>query len=332
MSMDSDVPIALAGVFGALSVALMLLRLTMRTRQGQSLLLSDYLTIVCIGLIMARTAFITVILAWGNSDLEESVTAMSSTEIYRRRIGSKLTLVNRVVYNIYLWLQKSVVLLLCQRILCGLRWPERIIKVCWAFLVASFVAVQVTTFTDCSPLRLYWQVMPPPGPCIDGHAQLLTLIAMNITTDTMLMLLPMPWLLRLKTSRTRRCQLVGLFSIGLLLIAVAIIRLPYFIDNTDQVYRHTWGSVEAFLSALAANIPTLFTLRQRRKKDYPPYYSSSPGGHEGRRGVTRSPTSGEGILVTSIVQLEFMGFNAQKSPISNGFVRQDSDAWVVCDK
>ncbi len=61
----------------------------------------------------------------------------------------------------------------------------------------------------------------------------------------------------------RRLSLIGLFSIGFLLIAIAFVRLPIYGSGTSQVNRNTWGSVEAFASAFVANVPTLFALRHK---------------------------------------------------------------------
>lgn len=38
------------------------------------------------------------------------------------------------------------------------------------------------------------------GDCVKANTQLVTLVALNITTDAMLILLPMPWLLRVRKS------------------------------------------------------------------------------------------------------------------------------------
>lgn len=65
----------------------------------------------------------------------------------------------------------------------------------------------------------------------------------------------------------RRLQYIALFSIGLLLIAIAIVRLPYYTSSTAQVNRNTWGSVEEFFAAFVANVPTLFTLRKDPYKE-----------------------------------------------------------------
>jgi hypothetical protein len=62
-----------------------------------------------------------------------------------------------------LWIQKSVVLLLYKQMLSGLPRPALIINACWIVLFGTYVAVLVTCFSECRPLRLYWQVQPDPG-------------------------------------------------------------------------------------------------------------------------------------------------------------------------
>lgn len=60
-------------------------------------------------------------------------------------------------------MQKSIVLLMCRHIVRGLPFPEQIIKMYWFLLFATWITVEVTCFTDCSPVHLYWQVVPNPG-------------------------------------------------------------------------------------------------------------------------------------------------------------------------
>ncbi|KAL6236041.1 hypothetical protein BDW75DRAFT_124454 [Aspergillus navahoensis] len=266
--MKEDLPttLALVGVFGGLSILLMATRLFMRRYRKQDFILSDYLTMVCIVFVLARSALTTVVLLWGNNNMTRPALNITETEIHHRTVGSKFTLANRAVYNTYLWIQKSNVLLLCERVLTGLPEPEMIVKVYWAVLLGSLAAVMGTTFGECRPAHLYWQVVPDPGDCVKANIQLVTLVALNITTDAMLILLPMPWLLRVRKSWLKRLQYVLLFSVGLLLIAIAIVRLPIYSSGTAQVNRNTWGSVEEFFAAVAANVPTLFTLRKDPNK------------------------------------------------------------------
>ena len=63
----------------------------------------SYLTMVAIFCMVGRSAFTTVVLLYQNNNMSKSFRAkhvFTPEEIYRREIGSKLTLVNRVVYNV----------------------------------------------------------------------------------------------------------------------------------------------------------------------------------------------------------------------------------------
>ncbi len=52
---------------------------------------------------------------------------------------------------------------LYRRLLFGVYWAEVTMKFYWGILAATYVVVQVVTFTECHPLYLYWQVLPDPG-------------------------------------------------------------------------------------------------------------------------------------------------------------------------
>lgn len=62
-----------------------------------------------------------------------------------------------------IWLQKCVVMILYKRMLAGLHWADMVMKIYWAVLGASYIVIQVVTFTDCKPVHLYWQLIPNPG-------------------------------------------------------------------------------------------------------------------------------------------------------------------------
>jgi hypothetical protein len=110
-----------------------------------------------------------------------------------------------------------------------------------------------------------------PGTCSEALGQLIILGALNIFTDVLLILLPMPALFEIRRSFPAKLRLFSLFSVGLFLVAITIIRLPLnFNHGMYQVNRTTWASVESFAAAFVANIPTLYTLRKREKVTPPP--------------------------------------------------------------
>lgn len=100
MDEDTKRTIILVYVFGFLTVCLMTLRLVMRKVRSQSFNLSDYLTMCAIVFTLGRSAMTTVVLLWGNNNVDDRDThVFTHEEIYQRTIGSQLTLANRVVYN-----------------------------------------------------------------------------------------------------------------------------------------------------------------------------------------------------------------------------------------
>lgn len=62
-----------------------------------------------------------------------------------------------------LWLQKLVLLDLYRRLIRDLPFEKMLIRSYLLVFFASYVAAQVTTFSECSPVRLYWQIFPDPG-------------------------------------------------------------------------------------------------------------------------------------------------------------------------
>ncbi|KAK2737035.1 hypothetical protein FQN57_000484 [Myotisia sp. PD_48] len=240
-------------------------RLIMRKVRNQVFTLDDYLTMFAIGCVMWRTSVVPVVTVYGTNSLsisEREAINWTKEEVFRRTVGSRLALANRVVYQTYLWVQKTIVLLLYERMFDFLTWPNRIIKLCWIALAGSYLAALVATFTDCFPVYLYWQVLPDPGPCVEGETQLWARVGTNVATDTILIALPLPLLMGLRQSLMLRLQLIGLFSIGITLIIIALLRMPA-VRNTDQITRNMLGSLELFFAAFVANVPTLYTLRRR---------------------------------------------------------------------
>ncbi|KAH2976498.1 hypothetical protein KXW58_006770 [Aspergillus fumigatus] len=62
-----------------------------------------------------------------------------------------------------LWIRKSVVLPLYDQLFSTLPLATLITKTYCAALLATYLAVQATSFVDCRPLQLCWQVVPDPA-------------------------------------------------------------------------------------------------------------------------------------------------------------------------
>ncbi|QLI68478.1 uncharacterized protein G6M90_00g030190 [Metarhizium brunneum] len=152
--MDSDNEadiLILTAVFGFASTLFMVLRLAIRKIKKRPLDISDYLTLIAIACVQARTALTTVVVLWGNNNDYLFDEHPDPTEIYHL---------------------KAVVLLFYRRIFSVLPAAARIIAIYWIVLCATYLAAQAACVLDCVPLRLYWQVVPnPAAETIKIHAE-----------------------------------------------------------------------------------------------------------------------------------------------------------------
>lgn len=83
----------------------------------------------------------------------------------------------------------------------------------------------------------------------------------------MLLVLPIPLVVSLKTIWQRKAQLIALFTLGIFIIAITIIRLPINASNKDsQINRTTWASTELLTAALVVNAPTIYGLWNKRRQ------------------------------------------------------------------
>lgn len=83
----------------------------------------------------------------------------------------------------------------------------------------------------------------------------------------MLLILPIPLVVRMKAAWKLKIQLYTLFLLGVFIIAITIIRLPINALNKDsQVNRSTWASTELLAAALVVNAPTLYGMWNQNRK------------------------------------------------------------------
>ncbi|PYI32266.1 hypothetical protein BP00DRAFT_158743 [Aspergillus indologenus CBS 114.80] len=197
-------------------------------------------------------------------------------------LKNKMLVAHQAIFRAYLWGQKAVVLLFISRVLEGLAWPFIFVRISWAILLLSFGAVELEMFMVCDYRK--------KKPCLGRVGNLVAYILLNGLTDLMLIVLPLPWLIRVKRPWHRRLQLIALFSVGFLCIIATILRAPIHGDTQDLVGQGYWTAVEFIASAIVANFPTLYSLRRARKPETP-IYPDNP--YPARRGGSkiRSATS-----------------------------------------
>jgi len=91
--------------------------------------------------------------------------------------------------------------------------------------------------------------------------QLLVFSIFNMITDIMLIILPLPQLIKIQRPMAAKLQLIALFLIGFSIVAVTLTRL---LLNVIVLGRsgasHNIANVEIFFAAVVANTPTIYGL------------------------------------------------------------------------
>jgi hypothetical protein len=116
-----------------------------------------------------------------------------------------------------------------------------------AYTIAFFFA---TTF-QCVPISHAWTQWDGlhEGKCNDIHLQGWIAAAINIALDTIVMILPLRHLAILNMSLKKKLMVMAMFSVGIFVIVVSVIRLYSLIHfaNTENI---TWNYVDAGLWSL----------------------------------------------------------------------------------
>lgn len=107
----------------------------------------------------------------------------------------------------------------------------------------------------------------------------------------MLLVLPIPLVVSLKTPWQRKIQLYALFTLGIFIIAITVIRLPININNKDlQTNRTTWASTELLTAAIVVNAPTIYGMWNKRRQKKSSGKSTNPSGLHYYGGCTHAST------------------------------------------
>lgn len=200
-----------------------------------------------------------VILLDGTNNVQ--IKGLTAHQIHLRSIGSRLVLASRIFYAMFIWVSKVTVSEFLKR-LARASWKQshqRGLYFIRIFLVVTFCVVFITTLSECQPFDHYWQVTPDPGPrCRQGFAQLISMGAADIVTDILLVIWPIPIIVRSRMPLKRKLSTVILFSLSLILIGITGTRVPMVISHQGrQQYRTVWASVEILASAAVSNAVVL---------------------------------------------------------------------------
>ncbi|KAJ5691369.1 hypothetical protein N7488_012104 [Penicillium malachiteum] len=149
------------------------------------------------------------------------------------------------------------------------------------FVTLSVVILTPMAIWQCVPISAIWSFNRGDARCLSISGVAYASAAVNIATEVIILILPVPLLRTLRTSTTQKIALYMLFGCGIIVIAVASARIPslsHVEDTQDPTFLNAgvvyWTAAEtavAHLCAAALAIRPLYVslrdlLRRRRAR------------------------------------------------------------------
>ncbi|KAH8675278.1 hypothetical protein BX600DRAFT_431868 [Xylariales sp. PMI_506] len=147
--------------------------------------------------------------------------------------------------------------------------------ICHIFIgvVAAFgISCWVSTGFNCIPISYMWESWDGlhTGTCMDTSLQALALAGVNMSLDVIIMLLPIPQLLKLQMNNRRKLGIILMFTTGVFVTICSIVRLHTIMQfgnstnpTLDYVPLAVWSLVEIDVGVMCACMPGIMALLQR---------------------------------------------------------------------
>lgn len=128
---------------------------------------------------------------------------------------------------------------------------------------------------QCTPISYAWHAWSSQshGRCVNIQAVTIAQACLNLALEVILVALPMPTLYKLKTTVRKKLQILLLFSLGLILVVVCILRIAALIQDygVANITWHAWeqglwDAAEVYVSIICVCLPAFKVFCENVKK------------------------------------------------------------------
>ncbi|CZT24094.1 uncharacterized protein RCC_09811 [Ramularia collo-cygni] len=222
----------------------------------------DYTVLVCYMLAIGMVAFHFVLVANGSGQDFFNLTIPKITNFLF------YFYIDQALYAPAIFVSKASMVLLYMR-----TWPSYgqwtlFRSICWVTLACIIIATVVGEFIGifyCSPISVAWSLDKEErkDKCVDLATQAFAVAAVSIFLDIVVLMLPISKLVELPISVRQKFALCSVFMAGVIVTALAIVRLNYIsavdADILNVTYEFSiigmWTMVEVLLSVICVCMP-----------------------------------------------------------------------------
>jgi len=246
--------------------------------------IDDWLMLLGLGLYTATIVSLNVIASGGGSNLYDpaqegpgSPHPFSEAETEERIYGSKIVIVSEQSMLNTIYVLKVCVLLIYTRLTLGLA-AQRFVRYLAVYVGLGWLATEITFFTACRPFSGYWG-MPPPNPqCTTYEHYAIVQACFNISSDLMMLFIPLTLVLRLQLPWRRKIVLVFIFGLGIFVIIAALLTKIFNLSDVWSTVYMLWYTREASVAVYVSNLPMIWPVL---REWFPFLRSLNPAAHLG---------------------------------------------------
>ncbi|CAN9310184.1 unnamed protein product [Alternaria sp. RS040] len=163
------------------------------------------------------------------SNMAEALSAVNST--------MNLISVASIIYCPFLASAKLSLLFFYLR-LSHIQWFRLCVYASMFLVVGYNIALVFPLIFACTPFRRNWDVTITEGSCIDRTPLYMATAVLNMATDILLLILPIPMVVKLQMPRVQKAGLICIFGVGSLLIEANLVIVTGCLPTMRLFFRH----------------------------------------------------------------------------------------------
>lgn len=165
------------------------------------------------------------------------------------------------------------------------------VKIAAGYCVVTYlVVIFMFVFYWCSPTPEYWAVPVRIDQCATYYNHMIFATACNISSDILLLLIPIPIIFKTRLPTKRKIILVCILGLGVFNILAAILNRYYNFSNPNSYVFLYWYVAEVGIAMLVGNMPLCWPVFRTvfggtETTDTPSYhgYTISGGGRKNKK-------------------------------------------------
>lgn len=101
-------------------------------------------------------------------------------------------------------------------------------------LCCYYIAALITKFNLCRPISVYWEGLSQGGSCLSQQGALVADSVISVSTDMLILLLPLPLIWSLRISRAKKLRVIFLLGAGGSAVAFTLYRLVLVLRRANS--------------------------------------------------------------------------------------------------